>query len=857
MNTRLSGRSPAPAAIVGILSLLACAAGSAAAAPPTRPNIVLIMADDFGYECLAANGGESYATPRLDALAASGVRFTQCYVQPLCTPTRVELMTGKSNVRNYVDFGILPPGETTFAKLLREAGYATAVCGKWQLGREPDLPKRVGFDEAFLWQHTRRPPRYANPGLEKDGVEQDFRDGEYGPSLVNDFAVDFIARRAVAAKQDGRPFFLYYPMILTHDPFQPTPESADWDPRAVGEQVGAHPRHFADMTVFMDGLVGKLLDQLESSGVRDNTLVLFLGDNGTSGKITSRFRGGPYPGGKGRTKRRGMHVPCLASWPVAVPAGRVCDDLVAAVDVLPTLCAAAGVDVSAPVDGVSFLPQLRGETGPRRDWIYSWYRPHADARSPAPRECAFDANHKLYADGSFYDLAADPDEENPIPPADRSAEEAAAATTLHDAITSFSAARAARADRELVRRFAPPPGLSPSDEPTAFAAVPTDSGPGASNVVLGTQTIGGRYRFTSEPLLVETAEAIRVMGSDTIKFHLWPGYGGQQGNVDEPRPGIRSLVELARDEPTHRRVLDMPFSRVLLWAHSFQKQGSPDMWRKGLSTAAADAEYREIHDLACHLLRTYSGSGKTFYIGHWEGDGWLRGSVAVADDAHADEVACQGMADWLTVRQRAVDDAKRDTPHEGVAIWHYTEVNHVKIAMQGRPAVVNRVLPRTPVDLVSYSCYDTQEDPELLKAALSYIETQLPAKAGLQGRRVFIGEYGFPADRFPPPEQDRRSRQVIRAGLEWGAPLILYWELYNNEVTAAGRQRGFWMIDDRGEKQPIYRTHEAFYAWAKNAVVDSAHRLGRPPTAMEFRAAALTFLEGGERTSAAGQAVVE
>jgi arylsulfatase A len=812
------------------------------------------MADDFGYECVAANGGESYATPRLDALAASGMRFTQCYVQPLCTPTRVELMTGKSNVRNYVDFGILPPGETTFANLLREAGYATAVCGKWQLGRDPELPRRTGFDESFLWQHTRRPPRYANPGLEIDGVEKDFRDGEYGPSLVNDFAIDFIARRAEAAMRGEQPFFLYYPMILTHDPFQPTPESEDWDPRAVGEQVNADPKHFGDMTAFMDRLIGKLLDQLEASGVRDNTLVLFLGDNGTSRKIESRFRGRAFRGGKGQTTHRGMHVPCIASWPAAVPAGRVCDDLVAAVDILPTLCAAANVDVPAPLDGTSFLPQLRGQQGPRRDWIYSWYRPYADG---ATRECAFDSKHKLYADGAFYDLAADPDETAPMTAADRSAEQAAAAARLREAIAGFAAARAKRqdasrgvkdaaakplTDRELTARFGPPAGIVPVDEPTAFAPVPTASGPAAPNAVIGTQTIGGRYRFTPEPLLVETAEAIRAMGSDTIKFHLWPGYGGAQGNVEEPRPGIQSLVELARDEPAHRRVLDMPFSRILLWAHTFHKQGSPDIWRQGLSDAAAEAERHEIYDLACHLLRTYSGSGKTFYIGHWEGDGWLRGTVDAANDARVDEVACQGMADWLTVRQRAVDDAKRDTPHEGVALWHYTEVNHVKLAMQGRPALVNRVLPRVPVDLVSYSCYDTQQDPALLKAALSFIETQLPPKPGIAGRRVFIGEYGFPADRFPPPEQDRLSRQVIKAGLEWGAPLILYWELYNNELTADGRQRGFWMIDDKGQKQPIYRTHEAFYARARNAVAESERRHDRPQSAMEFRAAALEFL---------------
>jgi arylsulfatase A len=233
-------------------------------------------------------------------------------------------------------------------------------------------------------------------------------------------------------------------MILTHDPFQPTPDSPDWDPRAVGEQVNADPKHFADMTAFMDGLVGKLLDQLEAAGVRDDTLVLFLGDNGTSGKITSRFRGGSFRGGKGQTKHRGMHVPCIASWPAAVPAGRVCDDLVAAVDLLPTLCQAAGTTVPHGLDGMSFLPQLRGQPGPRRDWIYSWYHPHANAASKPARECAFDARHKLYAGGAFYDLRADPDEKSPIPPAAWSAEQAAAAKQLDAAIARFADARAAR-----------------------------------------------------------------------------------------------------------------------------------------------------------------------------------------------------------------------------------------------------------------------------------------------------------------------------------------------------------------------------------------------------------------------------
>ena len=135
-----------------------------------QPNIILILADDLGYETLGANGGESYKTPNLDRLAATGMRFEHCHVQPLCTPTRVQLMTGMYNVRNYIDFGTIDPQATTFGNLLKNAGYATGIAGKWQLGRDKDLPQRFGFDEACLWQHTRRPPRYANPGLEYNGA---------------------------------------------------------------------------------------------------------------------------------------------------------------------------------------------------------------------------------------------------------------------------------------------------------------------------------------------------------------------------------------------------------------------------------------------------------------------------------------------------------------------------------------------------------------------------------------------------------------------------------------------------------------------------------------------------------------
>ncbi len=409
-----------------------------------KPNIVLIMADDFGYECVTANGGQSYQTPHLDRLAAAGMRFEQCHVQPLCTPTRVQLMTGRYNVRNYLNFGTLVRTETTFAHLLKQAGYATGICGKWQLGRETDASQHFGFDESLLWQHTRRPPRYANPGLERNGVEEEFPEGSYGPKLVNDFALDFIARHK------SQPFFLYYPMILTHDPFQPTPDSPNWNPKARGENVNQNVKHFADMTAYMDKLIGQLDAQLAESGIRDNTLLLFLGDNGTHKSVTSRFQGADYQGGKGTTTRRGQHVPFIASWPAMMPQGRVNRDLISSTDFLPTLCEAAGVKVPTNVDGVSFLPQLRGERGTPREWLYSWYSPRQQ-QNLTVRESAFDPHYKLYRTGQFYDLQNDPDERKPLAAETRTAEQTAAENKLKAVLERYRDARPEHLDRQFER----------------------------------------------------------------------------------------------------------------------------------------------------------------------------------------------------------------------------------------------------------------------------------------------------------------------------------------------------------------------------------------------------------------------
>jgi arylsulfatase A len=349
-----------------ITLVLACAACASAADSARKPTLILIMADDLGYECIGANGGTSYKTPVLDNLAATGVRFDHCHVQPLCTPTRVQLMTGIYNVRNYIDFGNMDPKCVTFGNILKQAGYATCITGKWQLGQDPELPKKFGFEEHCLWQHTRRPPRFANAGLEVNGVEKDYANGEYGPTLVNDYALDFITR-----KKDT-PFFIYYPMILTHSPYQATPDSPDWDPKLVGERAGQANRHFGEMVEYMDKMIGRIVAKLDELGIRENTLLIFIGDNGTGKGVKSMMGDKVVMGNKGSMTHTGTHVPCIASFPGKIASGKVCSDLVDSTDFLPTLCEAAGAPLpeGLKIDGRSFWPQLKGEKGTPRDWRY-------------------------------------------------------------------------------------------------------------------------------------------------------------------------------------------------------------------------------------------------------------------------------------------------------------------------------------------------------------------------------------------------------------------------------------------------------------------------------------------------------
>ncbi len=403
-----------------------------------RPNIILIMADDLGYETIGANGGP-YKTPNLDSLADTGLNFTHCYAQPLCTPTRVQIMTGIYNIRNYEVFGILPRSETTFAHLLKDLGYATAIAGKWQLGQEVDAPQHFGFDESFLWQHRHRrqdsegrDTRYSNPLMTLNGEDIKYNNGEFSSDLIVDFINDFMER-----KQD-QPFFVYYPMILIHCPFVPTPDSADWDPTDPGsETYKGEPKYFAEMMEYTDKMIGHLVTKLEELGLRENTLIMFTGDNGTDEPIVSRWNGIDYPGLKGESNNMGTHVPLIVNWPQAIDAGRVSHDLVDTTDFLPTIVDAAGGKVPAKldIDGRSFYRHLLDLTYTPRDWIYSWYNRNGEDANA--RVFARNQRYKLYRNGEFYDIENDLFEENSIAKEDLDAEASDARKMLQKVIDSY------------------------------------------------------------------------------------------------------------------------------------------------------------------------------------------------------------------------------------------------------------------------------------------------------------------------------------------------------------------------------------------------------------------------------------
>ncbi|MDX1636916.1 MAG: sulfatase-like hydrolase/transferase [Balneolaceae bacterium] len=406
--------------VLGVLFFVVAAAqGNISAMSQEKPNIIFIMADDLGFETIGAYGGSSYPTPHLDRMAEQGMRFTHAYSTPLCTPSRVKIMTGKYNYRNYIGFGLLDPAERTFGHLLQEAGYETAIAGKWQLlGREyqqhlagnrrGSYPTEAGFSEYMLWQIDERKSRYKNPLLASDGQGNKFYQGKYGPDLFLEFIESYMEEHR------SEPFFLYYPMVLPHFPFQPTPDNsgfADFDSVSSVND----PRYFGEMVTYMDKIVGQIRKKTEELGIEERTLILFVGDNGTDRNVTSRWNGQAIDGHKGYPDEYGTHVPFIAYWKGQIEPGQVNDNLIDFSDFLPTLMDVAGAEIPDDfhTDGISFYPQLQGRFWEAREWVFTHYNPNW-GDFPFVRY-VHNKEWKLYENGEFYHIADDPREQNPIP----------------------------------------------------------------------------------------------------------------------------------------------------------------------------------------------------------------------------------------------------------------------------------------------------------------------------------------------------------------------------------------------------------------------------------------------------------
>lgn len=410
-----------------IVSLCCLILGSVSLANE-RPNVVLIMADDVSWECFGCYGGQDYKTPHIDRLAAEGIRFEHCYSTPICTPSRVKLMTGKYGFRNYTHFGYLNPEERTFGHMMQEAGYKTAIAGKWQLNglynelpgnQDSERPSKAGFDQSLLWQVTKGKggeggERFWSPPLEHNGkfISKESNAGLYGPDLLTDFVCDFIEDN-----QDD-PFFVYYPMVLVHDPFVPTPHT-------VGEQEISHDlnrapkgyeakkKNFVAMVQYMDHLIGRITDTVDRLGLGEDTIILFTADNGTNTGIRSQWNGKEIRGGKAGMKDNGTHVPFVARWKGHTPKGQVSQDLIDFTDFYATLLDVAGKkkDQKEPFDGRTFLPQLRGDVGQPRRWVLCHYQCYWNKQ---PGQFARTARYKLYRDGRYFDVPIDLDEETDL-----------------------------------------------------------------------------------------------------------------------------------------------------------------------------------------------------------------------------------------------------------------------------------------------------------------------------------------------------------------------------------------------------------------------------------------------------------
>ena len=343
-----------------------------AVASAQQPNIVLIVADDLGYGDLSSYGAEDLHSPALDSLAASGIRFTQFYANsPVCSPTRASLLSGRypplagvpGVIRTHEsnNWGNLAQNIELLPEKLRHRGYHTAMMGKWHLGlNAPQRPVDRGFDhfEGFLgdmmddyYNHRRHGINYM-----RRGEEVIYPEG-HATDLFTDWAVHYIESRPVSTA----PFFLYLAYNAPHTPIQPPEE---WVTKVQQREGGIDEARakLVALIEHMDHGIGKVMTALKENGFYDNTLVIFVSDNG--GQLNVGARNGPLRDGKGTVYEGGIRVPAIASWPGSIAPGTTSDALLTTMDIYPTLLEAARARITQFIDGTSFLGSLLGGPAP-------------------------------------------------------------------------------------------------------------------------------------------------------------------------------------------------------------------------------------------------------------------------------------------------------------------------------------------------------------------------------------------------------------------------------------------------------------------------------------------------------------
>lgn len=381
-----------------VLALLI--ANTALMAQTKKPNIIYILADDLGIDGLSCYGADLYKTPVIDKLAKEGIRYTNSYTAPLCGPSRALILTGRYAFRtgavNQDMTGEMSPAvETMMPKILKQAGYTSAMIGKW--GQLPLGPAEFGFDDYLRFFGS---GVYISTDEKKqkyvlNGQESILKDKEYMPDLMHTHVEEFLS------KHTKDPFYLYYSLVHVHGEIIATPDTKPG--------TTEFKDLYTDNINYMDKLVGKLLRTLDSLKLRDNTLIVFMGDNGTAGQAAAigTVNGKKIIGKKGTMQEGGSLVPLIANWPSTIKKGSVSKDLIDATDLIPTFAEIAGAPLPTNniLDGKSFAYQLKGGKGSPRDWIFTelgndWY-----VRS---------ANWKLNRAGKLFDMRNAPFEEKEV-----------------------------------------------------------------------------------------------------------------------------------------------------------------------------------------------------------------------------------------------------------------------------------------------------------------------------------------------------------------------------------------------------------------------------------------------------------